>query len=835
MTAGISYRGNSYNSVQGAVSAIETSIGSTPGSDMRYFHANSVMVDSQAIGSDATAIGPNSVATADGSIAAGRNTSAASAGSVAIGDGSSTMTGKAVAIGSGNMAAGDGAVSIGDPNIATGDGAVALGRDNQSTGTGSVTLGDTNIASGDASIGIGQNNNVVGISAIAIGTGNTVNGAGAIAFGTNNQVTGTNSLAFGSNIVTGGTNTLAVGNNSSATGDNAVAYGNGASASGLRSAAYGTSSVASADISTAVGETASATGYASVALGTGASASNLGSTAIGAGASSEAANSVALGGAASATRGALTNYTAFGLGETQSTIGEVAIARTNIFPDPVTGLPQPAGTRQITGVGAGSEATDAVNVAQLQGVSSTLGTAIVTGLGGGATYNATTGAVTGPTYVLGGTSYTNVGDALAGLGGAVNQVAANAVTYDTDAKDVVTLGGAAGTTVTNVAPGALTATSTDAVNGSQLFATNTQVTTNTNNIANNTTNIAGNTTAITNLTTSVNNGTVGLVQQTGGAPGNGDLTVGAATGGTVVNVTGTGGDRVVTGVGAGLAANDAATVGQLGLVTGGAFNAVQYDTDALGGRLNTITLTGGAPAPVTIANVAPGTLTATSTDAVNGSQLAATNTVVTDIVAGNAGAFRSNNAAAVAASSATGANASSGGFGASASGARSLALGNSSTSTGTNSVALGAGSTDGGVANVVSVGSAGAERRVTNVGPGINGTDAVNLAQLQAQTSTFQTTANGLQSQINGLDYDLSRAKRQANAGTAGAMAVAALPQPFSEGAGMIGGAMGYWQGQVAFAVGVSKIVSDKAIVKAGAAVSGRGTGGFNAGVGFQF
>ena len=382
--------------------------------------------------------------------------------------------------------------------------------------------------------------------------------------------------------------------------------------------------------------------------------------------------------------------------------------------------------------------------------------------------------------------------------------------------------------MTGVTAGAVAAGSTDAVNGGQLAATNTQVTTNT-------TNIAGNTTAITNLSTNINNGTVGLVQQTGGAPGNGELTVGAATGGTSVNVAGTGGNRVVTGVAAGLASNDAATVGQLAMVTGGAFNAVQYDTDAMGGRLDTITLIGGSGGPVTIGNVGPGALTTTSTEAVNGSQLAATNTTVNNIVNGSAGAFRSDNTAGAAASSATGANASSGGFGASASGARSLALGNSASSSGINSVSLGAGSTDGGAANVVSVGSVGNERRLTNVGPGLNGTDAVNLAQLQAQSATFATTTNSLQSQINGLDFDLSRAKRQANAGTAGAMAVAALPQPFSEGAGMVSGAMGYWQGQVAFAVGVSKIVSDKAIVKAGAAVSGRGTGGFNAGVGFQF
>ena len=467
-----------------------------------------------------------------------------------------------------------------------------------------------------------------------------------------------------------------------------------------------------------------------------------------------------------------------------------------------------------------------------------------------------TGAAPGAAQVLGNvaagvaaTDAVNVSQ----LSGAVGTATANAVQYDTVGgvrQNTVTLaGGAAGpVTVTNVAAGALNAGSTDAVNGAQLFATNQQVAINTTNIATNTTNIAGNTTAINNLTTNINNGSVGLVQQTGGAPGSGTITVGAATGGTSVNIAGTGGTRVLSGLSDGVLGSDAATVSQLASVTGGALNAVQYDTVG-GTRQNSITLTGGTADPVAIRNVAAGTVAAGSTDAVNGGQLAAVTstvagntTTINSVVNGQAGAFRSDNTAGAAASSATGANSSSGGFGASATGARSLALGNSSTSSGTNSVALGAGSTDGGVANVVSVGSAGAERRLTNVGPGLNGTDAVNLSQLQSATNTFATTTNGLQTQVDGLqgqinqlDFDLGKVKRRANAGTAGALAIAGLPQPFTEGAGMVAGGVGYWQGQVAFAVGVSKIVSEKVIVKAGASISGRGTAGGNAGVGFQF
>ncbi len=277
------------------------------------------------------------------------------------------------------------------------------------------------------------------------------------------------------------------------------------------------------------------------------------------------------------------------------------------------------------------------------------------------------------------------------------------------------------------------------------------------------------------------------------------------------------------------------TVAQVNGLTGGGLNNVQYDTAADGGRANSITLAGEAPGGVQITNVAPGALSATSTDAVNGSQLYTTNTALASLTTGQAGAFQSNNANAAPAPVASGANASAGGFGASATGAGGVALGNGATSTGTSSVAIGQGSTDGGQSRVVSVGGAGSERRITNVAPAVNATDAVNLSQLQTATNSFTTTATGLQNQINQTNFDLNQVRRRANGGTAGAMAVAGLPQAFEPGRSMVGGAVGYWADQVAFAIGVSSIVGDHTVVKAGGSISGQGVGGFNAGVGFQF
>lgn len=126
-----------------------------------------------------------------------------------------------------------------------------------------------------------------------------------------------------------------------------------------------------------------------------------------------------------------------------------------------------------------------------------------------------------------------------------------------------------------------------------------------------------NTTKIENITNQINNGGIGLVQQA--APG-ADLTVGKGTDGKAVNFTGTDGDRVLTGVAAGSADNDAVNIKQLkdaGVINkdGSANAVVTYDN----AEKTSITMGGeGASTPVAIHNVADGVA---DHDAVNISQL----------------------------------------------------------------------------------------------------------------------------------------------------------------------------------------------------------------------
>ncbi|OXI30913.1 hypothetical protein CFB89_26855 [Burkholderia sp. AU16741] len=96
---------------------------------------------------------------------------------------------------------------------------------------------------------------------------------------------------------------------------------------------------------------------------------------------------------------------------------------------------------------------------------------------------------------------------------------------------------------------------------------------------------------------------------------------------------------------------------------------------------------------------------------------------------------------------------------------------------GSNSVAIGANSTDGGRSNVVSVGSDTQQRQITNVAPGTQGTDAVNVNQLTQVQTTLSTALSGQQAQINSLGSQLQQTDQMAKQGIAAVGAMASIPQ----------------------------------------------------------
>lgn len=819
------------------------------------------------------AIGNNSQAGPSNSVAVGESAESTGGDSVAIGDSAKATAGRAIAIGQDTEASSEDATAVGARSKATATFATAIGAQAEAIGLQSSAYGFGSQATAESTVAIGDNSAASKYTALAIGSNSIADGTGAIAIGVLTQSSGEysvaingyaykdSSTAIGNNATADAVNATAIGANSMADGENAIAIGLNSTASGTNSISIGTGNTVSGTGSGAFGDPNTVTGNGSYAFGNNNTIAQDNTFVLGNGVTTTQDNSVVLGNQ-STDRDATTESTV--------TIGGViyTFAGAGSVANGVVSVGSAGAERQIINVAAGAlddNSTDAVNGSQLHATNKQV----------------TTNTDDIATNALNLLNLTN--DINAGTIGLVRQVGGapgtGALTFGaaTGGSTVNFTGTDGARVLTGVAAGTLDASSTDAVNGAQLDATNQQVAANTAAITGNTnaistlnTQVAGNTAAITSLNTQVagnttaiatlntqvadnaadittlsndiSQGRTGLVQQVGGAPGNGALTIGAATGGVSIDLTGTSGARTLSGVATGVAANDAVNVAQLAAaITNLSVSAgIRYD-DATGAS---VTFNGGG-ASTALHNVAAGAVNAASTDAVNGSQLYATNqqvvsntTAITALNNGTAGAFRSNNANGRPDPSNTGADSIAGGFGANASGVQSTALGNNASATGANSVALGYGSSDDGRSNVVSVGAVGAERQVTNVAAATRNTDAVNLGQMNAGLANTLQAANLYTDQsFANLNLELQNVNHDARSGVAAAMAVAGLPQAYGVGRSMVSGAVGFYQGESALAFGASRAFGDgKSVLKGGATYETRnGTVGANIGFGYQF
>ena len=150
---------------------------------------------------------------------------------------------------------------------------------------------------------------------------------------------------------------------------------------------------------------------------------------------------------------------------------------------------------------------------------------------------------------------------------------------------------------------------------------------------------------------------------------------------------------------------------------------------------------------------------------------------------------------------ASGAQSSAFGAGANASGTGAVAVGAGSSASARNSVALGNGSIAN-APNTVSVGSAGSERRITNVAPGVNPTDGVNVSQLTS-------LASGIQNQMNFLQNQLDDNRREAHGGTALALAATGLRYDDRPGKLSVAGGLANYKGETGLAFGLGYTATD--------------------------
>ncbi|MGB7127131.1 MAG: YadA-like family protein, partial [Methylovirgula sp.] len=350
--------------------------------------------------------------------------------------------------------------ATGSGSIAAGESATATGDDAVAAGTSATAEGQGSFAAGDQATATGANSSANGENATAVGQGSLANGATATAFGQASIANADQATAIGQGAVASQIGATAIGQGAVASGDPTFAGGLDAMALGNNSTALGANATAgvapgTGDNTTAIGQGSSATGANSTALGQGADASLDNSVAIGQGATTSAASSIA---------GNAAQGIAYNAGAVTAGSGDVV------------SVGAVGAERQIQNVAAGAvsqTSTDAVNGSQLYAVQvnvDDLGTATAAAIGGGASYSPTAG-LSGPSYTLNG-SATTFTDVVSGEQALANG-GAGPIQYSTPGtpSNSLNLYGVGGpVTLGNVAPGAVAPTSTQAINGSQLYA-----------------------------------------------------------------------------------------------------------------------------------------------------------------------------------------------------------------------------------------------------------------------------------------------------------------------------------------------------------------------------
>ena len=463
-------------------------------------------VDSNADAENALAVGPQTAASAKGAIAVGFSTQATGLSSVAVGKEAIATKETSTSLGQNSKATANNAVAIGNKAVAAGTGNIVVGTNagvyDDTVSAGRKVGADTVYIGADSgrnaytnerqiSIGKGTGNNATGVDNIALGLG-----SGAFVVGANNVAIGkeagmgtdaqklnvtstvaigeaakgsfSNTVAIGKTALAEKESAVAVGMVSKASGDNSVAIGKTANASAHETIAIGHETVAGAVSSVAVGQRANASGSEAVALGIDSNASGRFAVAIGnmAKVTNSKLNGIAIGSNAVASE----DYAmAMGL-DTQAT-GNSSIA----FGNTTKAL-----AAEAIAIGHSANAAEGNTVA--------LGVSATSAKAGAVTLGAYTKADAVKALALGYESHAvNENDVALGGGSLTeahhsgdytlngNYTAAGTWSYGT-----VSVGKVDATTpannftrqIQNVSAGVISATSTDAINGSQLYATN---------------------------------------------------------------------------------------------------------------------------------------------------------------------------------------------------------------------------------------------------------------------------------------------------------------------------------------------------------------------------
>lgn len=442
---------NKVNQCWVAVSELSKSVGKSSQTDKRK--ALNVIIGAAVLaGVSTTAMAEtNVVLNNDGNIVGGTNVSAVAG----VG-----TTGDSVVLGKKAKSEATESIVIGNNVTNKARWSITLGNNATSQSGYGVTLGDrASSGTGTNSVAIGlmaktSNEKVGGNSQTAVGVASYADGEGASAFGATANATGSLATAVGRNSKALALSASAFGDSASASAWGATALGVGASARANNSIAVGSQAVTEGQESTALGRRSYAGAQSATALGTGANASAIVSTAVGNGAKASEVGASALGNTAEASgRGSM----AFGYASKASAVDALA-----------TGSNARASSMNAVAVGKDSNSS-AVNSIALGTSSNVSGvSAVVIGTQAKGTHE---NSVTLGSYSS--SAANNFDQTAKALSSFDDDAKVKTVNYNgtfSTQKGAVSVGdGSLVRQIQNVGAGRITATSNDAVNGSQLY------------------------------------------------------------------------------------------------------------------------------------------------------------------------------------------------------------------------------------------------------------------------------------------------------------------------------------------------------------------------------
>lgn len=435
---------NKVNQCWVAVSELSKSVGKSSQTDKRK--ALNVIIGAAVLaGATTSAMAETNVVVNDkGTVIGGTGAVADRTNAVVLGNSANSNTADSIAIGTGAKVEGN--ADYNQYNI-------AIGNKARSTNKETVAIGNNANGWGSGGIAIGSGSNAP-FRGTAVGYGTKASDEGwATAIGNESNASGRGAIAMGNGAKSSGNDAIALGFITNASGENAVTIGVRSFATGKSASAYGSNTKASGDYSTAIGVVANTTGYSSTALGHRAKAEGHGSTALGSYSWSKGGGSAALG------------YLARAIGSTSIAIGPIS---TSSAEDAIAlGVGANASGMSSIAIGESTKAEGYNSVALGSDSTNTHENSVALGSSSAGAKNVFNDAATKlESFDDGANSKTINYNGTSSYKTIINY----GYSFTKESTGAVSVGdGSLVRQIQNVGAGRITATSNDAVNGSQLY------------------------------------------------------------------------------------------------------------------------------------------------------------------------------------------------------------------------------------------------------------------------------------------------------------------------------------------------------------------------------